>query len=229
MRTASSFLWRSVGALAATAVVVAGPLAAGAALADDDGGGRLVTSAEAVVTRDGRMQFDSAFRIADLDEDVVDPGNYAFAHAKGCEGCQAVALSYQIVLVQRPPDVVTPENISVALNEECASCVAASGAYQFVVGGEPVELTWDGRKQLKDIAGRVEALRRSGLPGPDMVDQADLLADEIDGVLKTQLRSVDGDDDHKGRVEEHRVKEVHSKDAGRDDRSDERGSFAVDG
>jgi hypothetical protein len=48
-------------------------------------------------------------------------------------------------------------------------------------------------------------------------------------VLKTQLRSVDGDDDHKGRVEEHRVKEVHSKDAGRDDRSDERGSFAVDG
>jgi hypothetical protein len=227
VRTHSSFK-RTVSTLAATAVVVAGPLAAGTAFADDEGGGRLVTSAEAVVTRDGRLSFDTAFRIADFEEEVVDAGNYAFAHAQGCEGCQAVALSYQIVLVQQPPEVVVPENIAVALNEECDSCDAAASAYQFVVGGEPIRLTWDGRKQLKDISGRVDALRRSGLTGPEMVARADALADEIKVVLKTELRSVDGDDNHEGRVEERRVKNVHSEGGGQDDVSDQRDSFAVD-
>jgi len=212
-----------VGTLAAGLLLVTGPIGAGIAGADDGGDGRLVTSAEAVVTRDGRLAFDSAFRIADFEENVLDAGNYAFANAKGCEDCQAVALSYQIVLVQQPPTVVTPENVAVSLNENCQSCDSAASAYQFVVGGAPIQLTWDGRKQLKDIEGRVAALRKSGLTGPEVVAKADALADEISTVLKTQLRAVDETGEHHGQVEERRVK-----DKGHDDRSETRDSYQID-
>jgi hypothetical protein len=203
-------------------VLAAGPLGTGLAAAGD--GERLVTSAEAVVTVDKARVFDDAFRVADFEEDVLDAGNYAFAHAKGCEGCQAVALSYQIVLVQEPPEVVTPENLAVSLNEACDSCVAAAGAYQFVVGGEPVRLTWTGWWKLGSIRYRVAQLEDSGLTGPEMVAQADALADEIRAVLKTELRRVDGDE-HRGRghVEERRV---HDK--GHEGRSEEHETYELD-
>jgi len=190
--------------LAATAFLITGPVA-GMARADE---GRTVTSAEAEVFKDNEQVFDDAFRIVESDSEVLD-GNYAFAHAKGCESCQAVAISFQIVLVQEPPDVLKPENLAVAYNEECTSCVAAAGAYQFVVGGRPVRLTDSGRQQLKSIRKDVDALESSGQSGTAMVESANVLAGKVREVLRTELRPSDDDEkgEGKARVEERRMNE----------------------
>jgi hypothetical protein len=153
---------------------------------------RIVTRAEAFVEQDGGRAFDDAFEIHELDSPVVDPGNVATAHARRCVGCRAVALSFQIVLLQQPAEVVRPENLAVSLNEECTSCDAASGAYQFVVGrGEPIRLTPTGYRKLALIRGEVARLEVSRLSGPAIVAKADKLADEVRAILKTEVQPVD--------------------------------------
>ncbi len=149
MRT-TSFLRRSVSTLAATVLLVTGRIGAGIAHADDEGDGRLVTYAEAVVTGDGGFEFDSAFRIADFEEEVLDAGNYAFANAKGCEGCQAVALTdhtpelsadeLEAETAETLPDreamslvnanVAAPINLAAALNVASDNSIAYANAEQ---------------------------------------------------------------------------------------------------
>jgi len=214
----SALLRRALAGLATATLVLTGP-AVTAARADDHG--QVVTSAQAEVTTDGDYKFDDAFRILEYQDSVVDPGNYAYAHAAGCEGCKAVAISFQIVLVQQSPETLAPENLALALNENCDTCDAAAGAYQFVVGGHPVQLTGQGRSRLRWIARQVDALQGSGLSGPEMVAQADALADQVDSVLQTELRSL-GDDGGHARVEERRVR-----DKGHDDRTDDEQSYEV--
>jgi hypothetical protein len=209
---------RFLATVAAATMVLTGP-AVTAARADDD---QLVTSATAEVSSNGAFRFDDAFRVLEFDDQVVDPGNYAYAHAVGCEGCMAVAISFQIVLVQHAPETLAPENLGLALNESCDTCDAAAGAYQFVVGGHPVELTNDGRHQLHDISKQVDALRESGLTGRQMVAQADALADQVDSILQAQVVSVGGDGEH-AQVKDHRTR-----DKGHDDRSEDTRSFEVD-
>jgi len=83
-------------------------LVTGVARADGNGDSHVVTSAQAEVTVDNQRVFDDAFRIVESEGAVVNAANYT--HAKGCQGCQAVAISFQIVLVQEPPENITPEN-----------------------------------------------------------------------------------------------------------------------
>lgn len=179
---------RTVLIVVAVLSVVFGPLAAEAAAAEE----RIVTEAEAFVDSDGDRDFDHAFEIHHLDSPVVDPANYAVAHARGCTGCQAVALSFQIVLLQQQAHTVKPENLAVSLNEECTGCDAAAGAYQFVVGrGESIRLTPTGYRQLARVRGKVARLQASGLSGPAMVARADRLADEVRAILAKQVKPID--------------------------------------
>lgn len=210
---------RALATVATTTLLVSGPAAATVARADED---QVITSAQAEVTHDSQYQFDDAFRIIEFDDPVVNPGNYAYAHAVGCTRCQAAAISFQIVLAQQAPTQWIPENAAVALNENCDTCDASASAYQFVVGGHPVELTGYGRQQLKRIANQVDALEYSGLSGPEMGAKADDLADQVRAVLASQLRSTD--DDHSTvDVKDHRVK-----DKGHDDRSETDQTFQAD-
>jgi hypothetical protein len=212
----------ALATMAAATLLVGGPAAVTAARADED---QVITSAQAEVTHDGQFNFDDAFRIIEFDDPVVNPGNLAYAHAVGCTGCQAAAISFQIVLAQQAPTQWIPENAAVALNENCDTCDASASAYQFVVGGHPVELTGYGRQQLKRISNQVDALRYSGLTGPEMGARADALADQVTAILQTQLRSTDDDqgDGEKPHVEEHRVK-----DKGHDDRTETDSTYQVD-
>jgi hypothetical protein len=205
--------------MAAATLLATGPAAAAVARADED---QVITSAQAEVTHDNGYKFDDAFRVIEFDDPVVNPGNYAYAHAVGCTGCQAAAISFQIVLAQQAPTQWIPENAAVALNENCDTCDSSANAYQFVVGGHPVELTGSGRDQLKEISKQVDALKHSGLTGPEMGAKADVLADQVSSVLASQLRSTD--DDHGGaHVDEHRVK-----DKGHDDRTQDDRTYNVD-
>ena len=168
--------------------VVFGPLATEAAAAE----GQIVTQAEAFVDGDGDREFDHAFEIHDLDSPVVDSANVAVAHARGCTGCQAVALSFQIVLLQQPVHTIEPENLAVSLNEECTGCDAAAGAYQFVVGrGEPIRLTPSGYRELAQVRAEVARLQALRLSGPATVARADSLADEVRAILAKQVKPVD--------------------------------------
>lgn len=186
---------RSVAVLLAFVVLVGfGPPAWADDDGDEEGGGQVITHAIAVVEVDDGREFDHAFEIYEFGGDVVDHGNLAFAHANGCQGCQAVALSFQIVLAQASPSEVVPENLALAVNQECDTCDAAAGAYQFVVA-KPVRLTGAGRAQLQVIRREVRALESSGLTGPEMVMEADALADEVRAVLKAELRPIEDDDD----------------------------------
>jgi hypothetical protein len=205
--------------LAAATVLVTGPATATIARADDE---QIITSAQAEVTADSQYQFDDAFKVIEFEDPVVNPGNLAYAHAVGCTGCQAAAFSFQIVLVRQQPTQLIPENAAVALNENCDTCDAAADAYQFVVGGHPVELTGYGHQQLKRISNQVDALRYSGLTGPEMSAKADALADQVQSVLQTELRSTDGEHDGDTHVDEHRVK-----DKGHGDRSETDQTYQV--
>ena len=183
--------------------VLFGPLAAGTAGADD----QIITRAEAFVDIDGARDMDTVFEVHDLDSPVVDAGNLAFAHALRCTDCQAVALSFQIVLLQQPVTTLVPENLAVSLNEECTGCDAAAGAYQFIVGrGEPVRLTPTGYQQLGQIRGEVHRLQGSRLSGPETVAAADSLADRIRAILAAEVQPVaDGYPPH---IEDHRYRAV---------------------
>lgn len=171
----------------AAVIAVVGSVLTPPAYADE----RIVTEAEAFVDQDGDRDFDYAFEVHDLDSPVVDPGNVATAHALGCVQCQAVALSFQVVLVQGVAEVVEPENLAVSLNEECTRCDAAAGAYQFVVGrGEPIRLTPTGRRQLAVVRGEVARLQASKLRGPAIVAEADKLADRVRAILEDHVEPV---------------------------------------
>jgi putative peptide zinc metalloprotease protein len=96
------------------------------------------TQALAVATEDGAVVYDVAFALVWADGPTVDTVNEAYAFAS-CDGCAAVAVSFQVVLVLGEADVVVPQNLSAALTSSCLSCLAYAIASQLVVtlDGEP--------------------------------------------------------------------------------------------
>jgi hypothetical protein len=99
------------------------------------------------------------------------------------------------VLIEGSPDVYTPQNVAVAVNENCSYCDTLATAYQFVFQGSGrLELTREGRKQLKDVLAEIRDLRKSGLTGPEIQAQVDAAADRIFQIFSTELRTVKDDD-----------------------------------
>lgn len=192
--------------LAAAALALAAEVLApiGSAVA----AGRITTQTSAAVSKDNRLDFDYAFQVKKLNADVVDPLIRTKATAKRCEGCQSTALSYQVVLLQRPVDPlnVRPEVITDSINEECATCDTVVGAYQYIVGRNgPIHITDEGKAQLTTIKREVAALEKSGRRGPDMVAAADALGARVRDVLALHVVRTDGVA-AEGKVEELKVK-----------------------
>ena len=133
--------------LLATALLAAGFSAARPAFAHAGD-----NAAIAVNTKDGTTVFKVAFAIRHVMSDVVDETNAAVAY-NSCNDCAAVAIAFEIVLVEGSPSVVSPQNISIAINENCTNCVAVAEAYQFVLGGGtgPVHFDKEGNRILAEI------------------------------------------------------------------------------
>lgn len=94
---------------------------------------------------------------------TVDNNNVAFADARDCTGCRAVAVAFQAVLVPRPPTTVEPVNVALALNENCTGCTSYAFAYQYVVSTDGVRrLSWSARQRIERIEDQVEAVAESG-------------------------------------------------------------------
>jgi hypothetical protein len=145
--------------------------------------------ATAEPTADNPSVFDLALGYRENATDVVDEANDAFAHST-CDGCRAVALAYQVVIVQGTPSQVTPANVAVALNENCTGCSSLALAYQFVVGkGEPARITSSGRKQLFAVGDDLLRLERdyTQFTDAEIQTRADADAAKIKSILNAEL------------------------------------------
>ncbi len=144
-------------------------------------------TAVAINTKDGSSEFKVSFRIVRTSGDVVDQSNIAFAFSS-CEGCETVAIAFQVVLVGGEPSTVIPENFAIALNFECTSCETLASAYQFVMGVDGnVHFTPEGNRMLAEIRRQLREVAGSELSLDEMLLELDLLADDLRTVLAEEM------------------------------------------
>jgi putative peptide zinc metalloprotease protein len=149
-------------------------------------------AAIAVNTKDGTTVFKVAFAIRHVMSDVVDETNGAVAYAS-CTGCAAVAIAFEIVLVEGDPSTVTPTNVAIAINENCDTCVAVAEAYQFVLGtGGLVHFDHEGNKILSDIRKELHSLKKEDLTLDQLQAELDSISARIADVLANHLVPVPG-------------------------------------
>ena len=155
----------------------------------------------AINTRDDSLRFRRAFEVFFTSSDVIDNANAAVAYAS-CERCRTIAIAVQAVIVSGSPSQVVPENVGLAINDGCSFCETLASAYQFVVGGgEPLSLTPEGSHRINAIRYEIRVLGRSGLPLAEIQARLDVLMDELEVVLETELvpsGTEDGDDSDDG-------------------------------
>src|SRR3954465_602628 len=149
-------------------------------------------AAIAVNTKDGTTVFKVAFAIRHVMGDVVDQTNGAVAY-DSCTDCAAVAIAFEIVLVEGDPSTVTPTNVAIAFNENCDTCVAVAEAYQFVLGtGGLVHFDPEGNKILADIRKELHSLKKQELTLDELQAQLDSISARIADVLANHLVPVPG-------------------------------------
>jgi putative peptide zinc metalloprotease protein len=144
-------------------------------------------AAISVNTKDGTTVFKVAFAIRQVMGDVVDQTNGAVAYAS-CTDCAAVAIAFEIVLVEGNPSTVTPTNLAISINENCDTCVAVAEAYQFVLGtGGLVHFDHEGNKILSEIRRELHSLRKEDLTIDQLQARLDSIAARIADVLRNHL------------------------------------------
>jgi putative peptide zinc metalloprotease protein len=144
-------------------------------------------TAIAINTKDGTDIFKLAFKIARVNQDVVDQSNAAVAF-NSCEDCQSIAVAFQIVLIFSDPAVVDSQNLALALNENCDACVAFASAYQWLLTTDgPVRLTADGNQRIAELRKRLRDLLQSDLTVEQLQAELDQIRDEVADILATDL------------------------------------------
>jgi putative peptide zinc metalloprotease protein len=144
-------------------------------------------AAVAINTKDGTDIFKLAFKIARVNQEIVDQSNGAVAF-NNCEECQSIAVAIQIVLIFSDPDVVSSTNLALAYNYECDACVAFASAYQWLLTtGGPVHLTAEGNARIAAIRRRLHELANSDLTLEQLLAELKEIKAEIADILATEL------------------------------------------
>jgi putative peptide zinc metalloprotease protein len=144
-------------------------------------------TAIAINTKDGTDIFKLAFKIARVNQDIVDQSNAAVAF-NSCEDCQSIAIAFQIVLIFSDPAVVSSENLALALNYECDSCIAFASAYQWLLTTDgPVHLTAAGNGRIAELRKRLRDLANADLTADQLRAELDEIRDEVADILATEL------------------------------------------
>jgi hypothetical protein len=87
----------------------------------------------AVNTTDGSVDYSVEFALVWAEDgDPVETRNEAYAFAS-CTGCTAVAVGFQVVLIEEQTDVIAPQNLSAAVNYDCTECNTYALANQLVL------------------------------------------------------------------------------------------------
>ena len=120
--------------------------------------------------------------------DEVTATNLAVAHTT-CDGCRAVALSFQVVVVDRGPTSLDVSNLALALNESCTGCESLAVAYQLVVATDDrAWLAGAGHGQLAQLRRELRALAWSEAPLEEIQASADALMAETTAAVSANLR-----------------------------------------
>jgi hypothetical protein len=120
--------------------------------------------------------------------DQVTATNAAVAYTS-CDGCRAVALSFQVVVADGGPSNLDVGNLALAMNENCTGCESVAVAYQVVLASDKrLVLTSTGRRELADLRGQLRQLSRSDLPVTDIETQAQSLMAGVADVLSSELK-----------------------------------------
>ena len=152
-------------------------------------------AAVAINTHDGAEIIRFAFKIARVNQDVVDNTNAAVAFSS-CTECETIAVAFQVVLIFSDPAIVNPENLALALNVECSACESFASAYQFVLTtGGPVHFTAEGNQRIAEIRRALLELLQSDLSFEELQAALDELADQIEDVIANELASAGPSDD----------------------------------
>lgn len=172
------------------AVLLAIPATAGAAAAGATSGARSVTFTDQRVvelTRDGARRGASGLGVHHTDADRVTARNSAVAYA-ACDGCRAVAFSFQVVLADDRPTDVDAQNLAVAVNDHCRRCETLAVAYQVVVASPGrTRLTETGRVGLQYVEVRLRGLAHSGKPLAEIRREADRLMLVVQDIVTEEL------------------------------------------
>jgi putative peptide zinc metalloprotease protein len=150
-----------------------------------------VNLAYAVNQTDGSSIFELAFQIVHITGDTVDPTNVAIAYSS-CTGCRTVSVAIQIVIYDANPSTFTPGNAAAAVNSGCDTCVSIADAYQFVFAGGPdVQLSNEGRKQLRDLKKQLQDLGEqvAQLSPDELQARIDAIAQQVLQVVSTELEA----------------------------------------
>ena len=170
----------AIALLAATLVLALAGASTTPARAQDN-------TAVAINTKDGTDIFKLAFKIARVNQDVVDQSNAAAAF-NSCDDCQSIAVAFQVILIFSDPAVVDSQNLALALNVECDSCVAFASAYQWLLTTDgPVRFTAEGNERLAALKKRLRDLLNSDLTIEQLQAELDEIRDEVADILATQL------------------------------------------
>ena len=170
----------AAGVIAALLVVTLAGASATPARAQDN-------TAIAINTKDGTDIFKLAFKIARVNQDVVDQSNAAVAF-NSCQDCQSIAVAFQIVLIFSDPAVVESQNLALALNENCDACVAFASAYQWLLTTDgPVYLTAEGNQRIAELRKRLRDLLESDLTIEELQGELDQIKNEVADILATEL------------------------------------------
>ena len=179
--------WRGFSLLLGVILALMVGVPAASAQEELDGGGGGDNTAVAVNTRDGSSVFRISFNILRSSSDTIDNTNAAIAFAS-CEGCETVAIAWQVVLVSSDPSTVSPENYAIAINFECSDCATLASAYQWALGTDGnVHFTAEGNQAIAEIRQALQELRRSGLSIVEIQAELDLLAEDLERVLAEEL------------------------------------------
>jgi hypothetical protein len=144
-------------------------------------------TAVAINTKDDSSLFKLAFSIKQVGGEVVDQTNAAVAYSN-CQECQTVAIAIQVLIVTaESPDVVMPTNLAIAVNDNCDTCTTMALAYQFVIGGQDLELSKAGRKELEQIRKELKQLGKGDLSAAEIRDRTKALVERLKTVLSTEL------------------------------------------
>ena len=141
-----------------------------------------------LTTRDGATKGRAGLAFHHTRADDVTATNAAVAYTS-CDGCRAVALSFQVVVADGGPTNLNVGNLALAMNENCTGCESVAVAFQVVLASDRrLSLTSEGRRQLTNLRFQLRALSRSDAPVADIVSQSQGLMADVADVLATELK-----------------------------------------
>lgn len=145
------------------------------------------TMAKVQLGASGRARSRAAFEFRYLNRDRVTANNRAVAMTR-CARCRAVALSFQVGIVNARSPLLRATNAATAVNRGFRSTAYAAAGQFLLVTDRPMRLSAAGQRRLADVDRRLERLAASGAPIGTIDAGVTQLAAEVDRILSTETR-----------------------------------------